>query len=226
MIHERNNSITLDEQIAQIRADIELGKQSFPIDIVDTIGNDSQLYYERADGYQEKYAYDGDGTCIGYWDSTMEVKQVGNLNFIEELKHYFEITPREQVLKDWNESASFDGVGPTVEELIENTPKKLIVEDHTGNSMGDGGLIQKVEKLSERLDKVLEKPYMPEPLVYLVELNEIRNVTDGRTYFLTCTSDKFKEEAISQGYVYSLYQFQENMNSSKINLDTKYMRFI
>ena len=42
-------------------------------------------------------------------------------NFFEELKKYFEVTPREKVLEDWAKSAEFDKVGPTVEEFLHNT---------------------------------------------------------------------------------------------------------
>lgn len=42
-------------------------------------------------------------------------------NFFEELKKYFEVTPREKVLEDWSKSAEFDKVGPTVEEFLHNT---------------------------------------------------------------------------------------------------------
>jgi hypothetical protein len=45
-----------------------------------------------------------------------ELKQSNN--FYEELKHYFETTPREKVLKDWNESVELDKIGPTVEEFL------------------------------------------------------------------------------------------------------------
>jgi hypothetical protein len=41
--------------------------------------------------------------------------------FFEELKKYFEVTPREKVLEDWAKSAEFDNVGPTVEEFLHNT---------------------------------------------------------------------------------------------------------
>jgi hypothetical protein len=44
-------------------------------------------------------------------------------NFFESLKHYFEVTPRDQVLADWEESAEFDKIGPTVEEFLHNTTK-------------------------------------------------------------------------------------------------------
>lgn len=196
MIHERNNSITLDEQIAQIRADINDGKQSFPIDIVDTIGNDSQLYYERADGYQEKYVYDGDGSIIGYWDSTMEVKQVGDLNFLEELKHYFEVTPREQVLKDWNESAPLDQVGPTVETII---------EDHTGNSIGDGTKYK-------------------EPMVYLVDMKDVDE--DNNIRYAECSNAFFKAEAINQNLVMTILDFVTLLNESRIEMRTKYIRIL
>ncbi len=38
-------------------------------------------------------------------------------NFFEELKKYFEVTPRDKVLEDWAKSAEFDDVGPTVESF-------------------------------------------------------------------------------------------------------------
>jgi hypothetical protein len=46
-------------------------------------------------------------------------------NFYEKLKEYFENTPREKVLEDWNKSAEFDKVGPTVDEFIENSNKEI-----------------------------------------------------------------------------------------------------
>ena len=46
-------------------------------------------------------------------------------NFFEELKKYFEVTPREKVLEDWAKSAEFDKVGPTVEELTSELASKL-----------------------------------------------------------------------------------------------------
>jgi len=202
MIHERNNSITLDQQIAQIRADINDGKQSFPIDIVDTIGNDSQLYYERADGYQEKYVYDGDGSITGYWDSTMEVKQVGDLNFIEDLKHYFEVTPREQVLKDWDESAPL-----------------AILDCSVG--MGDGGLNQRVEDISQRLDKALE---YQEPMVYLVEMSDVKE--EDNVDYDECANTLFKAEAIRQSKVMSIKKFESLINKSSLPMLNKYIRFL
>jgi hypothetical protein len=46
-------------------------------------------------------------------------------NFYEKLKEYFENTPREKVLEDWNKSAHLDNVGPTVDEFIENSNKEI-----------------------------------------------------------------------------------------------------
>lgn len=43
------------------------------------------------------------------------------INFLEELKNYFENTPRKKILEDWAKSAEFDNVGPTVEEFLHNT---------------------------------------------------------------------------------------------------------
>ena len=44
-------------------------------------------------------------------------------NFFEDLKKYFENTPREKVLEDWAKSEEFDKIGPTVEEFLTYTSK-------------------------------------------------------------------------------------------------------
>ena len=49
-------------------------------------------------------------------------------NFYEELKKYFEVTPREKILEDWNKSSEFDNIGPTVEEFLNNTKEKYVEE--------------------------------------------------------------------------------------------------
>jgi hypothetical protein len=41
--------------------------------------------------------------------------------FVEELKQYFEVTPREKVLTDWAKTEEFDNVGPTVETFMKHT---------------------------------------------------------------------------------------------------------
>ena len=42
-------------------------------------------------------------------------------NFFEELKKYFEETPRVKVLEDWAKSAEFNNVGATIDEFLEVT---------------------------------------------------------------------------------------------------------
>ena len=42
-------------------------------------------------------------------------------NFYDDLKRYFEITPREKILDDWSKSSKFDNVGITIDEFLENT---------------------------------------------------------------------------------------------------------
>jgi hypothetical protein len=49
-------------------------------------------------------------------------------NFYEKLKEYFEKTPREKVLEDWNKSAHLNNVGPTVDEFIENSQEQRLRE--------------------------------------------------------------------------------------------------
>ncbi len=40
------------------------------------------------------------------------------LSFVEQLKNYFDSTPREKILEDWKKSEHLDSVGITVEEFI------------------------------------------------------------------------------------------------------------
>jgi hypothetical protein len=49
-------------------------------------------------------------------------------NFYEKLKEYFENTPREKVLEDWNKSAHLDNVGPTIDEFLENSNEERLKE--------------------------------------------------------------------------------------------------
>lgn len=39
-------------------------------------------------------------------------------NLLENLKRYFETTPREEVLEDWEKTKAYDAVGITVSELL------------------------------------------------------------------------------------------------------------
>ena len=51
--------------------------------------------------------------------------------FIEDLKKYFDNTPREKVLEDWAKSESFDDIGPTMDEFITKTT--AIIENFKQN---------------------------------------------------------------------------------------------
>jgi hypothetical protein len=50
-------------------------------------------------------------------------------NFLDELKKYFETTSRDKILEDWEKSAKFDIVGPTIEEFLVNTKKYFELEE-------------------------------------------------------------------------------------------------
>jgi hypothetical protein len=62
-------------------------------------------------------------------------------NFYEDLKKYFETTPREKVLEDWAKSKEFNTVGITMDEFLNNNKmigKFVIVKDlETGEYMKD-----------------------------------------------------------------------------------------
>lgn len=40
------------------------------------------------------------------------------MNLLDKLKKYFDETPREQVLADWEKSKDCDNVGPTIDEFL------------------------------------------------------------------------------------------------------------
>jgi hypothetical protein len=42
-------------------------------------------------------------------------------DFFEKLVQYLEQTPKDQILKDWEDTKEFDEIGPTVEEFLANT---------------------------------------------------------------------------------------------------------
>ena len=52
-----------------------------------------------------------------------------NNNFYEALKHYFNTTPKDKVLEDWDKSAEHDKIGVTVEEFLDNTKKQETLEE-------------------------------------------------------------------------------------------------
>ena len=50
-------------------------------------------------------------------------------SFVEQLKNYFEETPRDKVLADWAESAEFDNITPTVEGFLQNSRHHYILSN-------------------------------------------------------------------------------------------------
>ena len=74
----------------------------------------------------DDYRHGGSQTMVYKIIIPQEPKQ--ELNFYEKLKEYFENTPREKVLADWNKSAEFDKVGPTIDNFIENSNKERLKE--------------------------------------------------------------------------------------------------
>jgi hypothetical protein len=50
-------------------------------------------------------------------------------NFFESLKKYFKTTPHEEVMDSWERSKHFDKIGPTVDELLDNTNKQETLEE-------------------------------------------------------------------------------------------------
>ncbi len=63
-------------------------------------------------------------------------------NMLEELKKYFETTPREKVLEDWAKTEAFDQVGPTMDEFLTQT--RLYYQVYSSDPL-QGYLINNIE---------------------------------------------------------------------------------
>lgn len=50
-------------------------------------------------------------------------------NFVEKLKKYFEETPREKVLEDWEKTKECDNDDITVEDFLKNTNENIKKND-------------------------------------------------------------------------------------------------
>lgn len=61
-----------------------------------------------------------------------------NKDFFQSLKNYFETTPREEILADWDKSKEWDKIGPTVEEFLKinnNQQYYYIQNGYVGNAI-------------------------------------------------------------------------------------------
>ncbi|MDO6738613.1 hypothetical protein [Wenyingzhuangia sp. 2_MG-2023] len=58
-------------------------------------------------------------------------------NFFEELKQYFEKTPREEILDVWSKSEECDQVGPTVDELISHSNRYYVHSEEPNQSSSE-----------------------------------------------------------------------------------------
>ena len=115
-------------------------------------------------------------------------------NFYEGLKHYFETTPREKVLEDWNKSAEFDKVAPTIEEFLEYPEQETLelsakkyselipfVSDIvTDNSKLD--FIAGAKWQAERMYNEKEVKNMLTDMSNFINTKELKDVSDSTTY--------------------------------------------
>jgi hypothetical protein len=93
------------------------------------VKNSSCEYVEIKSDWEflgDDYRHGGSQTMVYKIIIPQEPKQ--EPNFYEKLKEYFENTPREKVLEDWNKSAHLDNVGPTIDEFIENSNEERLKE--------------------------------------------------------------------------------------------------
>ncbi len=65
--------------------------------------------------------------------------------FIEELKKYFDETPREKVLADWKETEKYDSVGISAIEFMESLEKNITIKTQLEAELSEDVIIIKVD---------------------------------------------------------------------------------
>jgi hypothetical protein len=93
-------------------------------------------------------------------------------NFLEELKEYFENTPKEEILKAWAETAEFEGVGITVEELLSYTGYSYILPDD-------------IDIGSSKITSLHFSPEFSSGFFITNKISEYAKFTPSRTFFTT-----------------------------------------
>ena len=207
MIHERNKQITLDAQILEIREQIRLGIESFPIDIVETIGNDSQLYYELGGcGYWERYSYNEDGCIIGYVNSN-------------HVRFPLKNTPEPDFDK------MFKNIIGQIEfgKLLAQVTKRpvIIAEQKPFNPFGE--IMDDLSLNKEEVEEIGQQEE-GEIMVYLVELNDVE--FGDNVPYQTCHNNFFITEAERQENVLTIKEYQNLINNGDISMGSKLIRFI
>lgn len=61
------------------------------------------------------------------------------MDYLDELKHHIETTPKEKLLEEWEKSIEYDKVGPAVDDFVSESKKRILV---IGMSVGISSLIQ------------------------------------------------------------------------------------
>jgi hypothetical protein len=56
------------------------------------------------------------------------------MDFLDELKKYYETTSPEQIQADWKKSEEFDKIGPTINEFLE-VQNKFIEQEGSDNDL-------------------------------------------------------------------------------------------
>jgi len=82
---------------------------------------------------------------------------------IEDLKHYFANTPKEQILEDWEKTKEWDNVRPTVEDYNKTAVDWLLEQV---NNKGWGGYMISIPVEIIKQAKAMEKKQIIEALEY------------------------------------------------------------
>lgn len=233
MIQQRDYTISLEQQIENIRKTIEVdNKDEYPIDIMDGF---NQIYIEKLDGYWERYEYDAEGKLLSYVDSTDP-----------ENPRPIRATRKRNPTLDNIHLLKLPILHLSNEEKMEAVRSILQKENKEGVIIRDGGLRRGITidpammgciGLTHHFDFDLDRDShrwaekvscVMETKVFMVEMND--TTIEDEIDYMSCNDVEFMNEARRQSHggqrVFTLSQFQESCNKGKTSIVSGIIRFI
>ena len=151
------------------------------------------------------------------WDETVDklknVESPKAINFLDELKEYFNNTSEEQIKSDWEKSKDFDNIGPTVDEYLEHTKLNVESENSTIKMYKCYKIIKDKTQLLEFIDWLPELENNETYYICLFARNKYTRNEDGTNKYPFLKSDKCQLKRITSN--------KENLYNKILQLETK-----
>ena len=151
-------------------------------------------------------------------------------NFQEKLVEYFNNTPREKILEDWDKSVEYDKIGPTMEEFLESKQdykkmSKKFTEILT--IIPDDVLIKYTQQETLEVKRNYEKHLLTKTKGYKLWCNIIQRCYNPKNHSYKYYGEKgvIMEDYFKNSYenfinwIKGIAHYNEWLNSSELSLD-------